>query len=157
MKWQNVLIGICICMVCLLMMTMTGCVQRKLSSEKSETAEVIQLSYIPSVVSHTTGVGPSIGSEGSVGIAIVSATTTAPEQWAVVLRCSDHHKTFALECKELYDRVKAGDRIKLYYVDVLEYDDSKPNSEQVIDQHTLRIEFGDMSEVKRKEAKDIWY
>lgn len=114
-----------------------GCKKTRESELKTETAEVIQLSYVPSQSVHTSGVAPVVGGNG--GIAIVSGTSNSDEVWAVVFRCSTHGKTFALRSKDIYNRVKVGQIVTLKYVDVIRYDPKVPNSDEVIDHHTKQI------------------
>jgi len=105
---------VCVCL--------SGCIVTKESELKQEEAEVIQLSYIPRVTSNISGVAPGISSSGNMTMSFVSGTSVSPEVFAVVLRCSEHQKTFALKSKEMYERVKPGDKITLKYVDIIQYD-----------------------------------
>jgi hypothetical protein len=118
---------------------MTGCIKTKQSELKEEYAEVIQLSYLPSQRYSGSGVTPvfNMSGQGGMGIGISTISGTTKEVWAVVLRCEKHNKTFSIEKKELYQSVKVGDKILLYYVDIIRYDKDLPGSEQVIDYKTI--------------------
>ena len=129
------------CVVCLF-----GCNTFETTPEQIENAEVIQLSYIPSSTSTVSGL--SYDMSGSGGLGIVSGDSTTPEVWAVVLRCETHKKTFALKNKELYSAVKVGDKIKLYYYDVLEVDEDT-KAKTLVDSHTNKIEV-DQKTIKRR-------
>jgi len=127
----------------MLLFLLSGCIQKKYSAEKKETAEIIQLSYVPSNTQKVSGVSPVLNAKGGLGFAVVDAVSTSPEKWVVVLKCSDHHQTFALENKELYSMVKPGDKVVLKYVEEIAFDldgKGKAGSEKVVDYHTTEIE-----------------
>ena len=125
-------------LILVLMFVVSGCIETKYSEVKQEGAEVLQLSYVPSVTSDVSG----ISMNGKGGIGYVSGSSTSPEVWAVVLRCDRHRKTFALRSKELYSRVKPGDRVELDYVEEIEYDPDVPGSDKIMDYHTRGVRIG---------------
>lgn len=96
---------------------LAGCVERRESPVKTERATVVQLAYLPA-------------SDGT--------TVRMPEVWAVVFRCADHQRTFALRDKGVYERAEVGTEVVLEYVDVIEVRDGQ---EIVVDQQTKRVLF----------------
>jgi len=132
-----------------LLILCAGCMSYKDSAIKEETAEVIQLSYIPELVSNVSGM--SMGMDGNIGV--VGGTSRQDEVWAVVLRCTAHRKTFALKSKDLYNRVKAGDMVTLKYYETIKYDKDNPGLEEVVDVHTKQIIFNDYSIIDRHKGE----
>lgn len=84
------------------------------SAEMRESAEVVDLIYMPD--RHGSGSGPTIGLDGSVGIAITSVSI--PEKYAVVFRCP--HGKFVIQddqkkAKEMWHRLRVGQQVTIYY------------------------------------------
>ena len=94
--------------------------------EQTEDAEVVQLAYVPG----TSGSGTGFSTSGNVSFVSVSSS----EVWATVLRCEKHGKTFSLRGKDIYDKCKVGQKVKLIYVDLID------DQGVVQDQHTKRVE-----------------
>lgn len=68
-----------------------------------------------------------------------------PETWVVILRCSEHNKTFGIKNKLLFESVKIDDIVVLKYVDEIQYFPYAKSGihaglETVIDQHTKQID-----------------
>lgn len=134
-----------IILILLFTVLLTGCVHYKDSDIKEEQAEIIQLSYVPRTTSSVSGM--SINMDGDIGL--VGGSSTQEEIWAVVIRCDEHHQTFALKSKELYSRVKPGDIITLKYYETLIYDDKEPENTKVVDTHTKQIIFKNCDKIDR--------
>src|SRR5262245_34024552 len=96
-------------LLALLLLGCGPCHEIKPGDIQTERAVVIQMAYIPD--SHGTGVG--ISSRGS----LTTVSTSAPEVWAVVLRCSLHNRTFSLRDKNLYDRLSQGMAVTLEFIE----------------------------------------
>lgn len=79
----------------------------------TEEAVVVQMAYIPATESETSGV--AITSGKGIGVGPVFASTSTEEIWAVVIRCKEHGKSFALRGKEVYDICSVGARVELTY------------------------------------------
>jgi uncharacterized membrane protein len=126
--------------------------EREYSQLKSETAEVVQLSYVPSTTMSGSGMGYNI-SDGS--FSIVGTTNTTQEVWAVVFKCHDHNKAFAINDKNVYDKAKVGQTVTLEYIDemnvyyVMQNNQWVMTGQQIVDQHTKRIVFDDVT-IERK-------
>jgi len=129
----------------LLILTCLSCTVTKTrySDLKEEQAEVTQVIYVPAV--HTTSIGLGIGttSGGDITTTLMPMSSSSEEQWLVIFKCQDHGKAFALNCKELYEKLKQGDVVTLRYVDEIKYTVSgchgTPENEQVVDQHTSEV------------------
>lgn len=129
----------------LLILTCLSCTvsKTKYSDIKEEQAEVTQVTYVPAV--HTTSIGLGIGttSGGGLTTTIVPMSSSSDEQWLVIFKCQDHGKAFALNCKELYEKLKQGDTVTLRYVNEIRYTVSgchgTPENEHIVDQHTREV------------------
>ena len=99
-----------------LMFAALGCDKYSTTAEKTETATVVALSYTPKATGSGTAIGPTF-SGGKMGLSISSVSVTTPEVWGVILRCSDHKKTFCLNSRAMFEQVKPGDTVTLIYVD----------------------------------------
>lgn len=124
------------------LLCLAGCLETKYTEVKEETAEVLQLSYIPSQSFESDGIGfgASAITEGiSINnVSFIFNSGKTEEVYAVVLRCSEHKKTFAIKSKDLYSQVKVGDIITLQYQDLVEYDtEATNNKERIIDTKTI--------------------
>jgi len=119
--------------------------KKKLSEVKTETAEIISMNYVPSRSGSDVNVG--ITFEGD--LAITPTSYHFPEVWAVTFRCSEHGQTFALEGKEIFNKAKVGQIVTLNYVDEIQYYEEIPDSEEVVDHHTVKIIFADESRIER--------
>lgn len=143
----------------LLLLFVIGCEEMpgtKYSGIKEETATIISMNYMPSRSAVSPGVGMT--TEGDMTFSVHS--TTFPEVWVVVLRCSEHNQTFALQSKDLFNRVKIGDIVTLKYVDEIRYypyDKHNKYAEEVIDHHTKQIVFNDFSKIDRDDANGIQF
>lgn len=84
-----------------------GCAPR---SSRTETLEVVQISYTASKTS--TGIGPIVGGEG--GIAVTTSTT--PDEYDVILDCPVHGRVIVAS-QRLFNRVKSGQLVELEYRD----------------------------------------
>lgn len=130
-------------LILVLCLLLTGCdfefPENKPSELKQEGAEIIQLSYLPSQSYSGTGIGMSMS--GSMVVTANGGSTE--EKWGVVIRCDQHHKTFALDSKSIYQNVKAGDKVILDYYEERYYPKPKtePNTFDVRDYHTVKITF----------------
>lgn len=136
--------------LCLLVFVM-GCElpERRPSEIMQESAEIIQLSYVPSQIYSGTGVGPTMSFNGKMGMGMTVVSGTTREEWAVVLRCSLHGKTFAIDSQELYNKVKTGDKVTLWFYEEREYPNPKtiPTAYSVVDYHTQEVWFNDGTKV----------
>jgi hypothetical protein len=112
--------------------------QYKYSPVKEEQAEIVSMTYVP--YRSSTNVSPGI-SLGTGDLTMSISSTSFPEVWAVGFRCNDHHKTFILDNKEIFNYAKIGDTVTLRYVHKIKYYKEYPGSEEVIDQHTKQIIF----------------
>lgn len=110
----------------LLVVVLVGCTRTHDGPVKEERATVLQMAYAPATDSSGTG----ITSSGKVAF----VSSYAPEVWAVVLRCHEHGRTFALRGKDLYDRCATGMVVRLRYVEILD------DQEQVVDFRTLTVD-----------------
>jgi hypothetical protein len=134
----------------LLSLVLSGCGTFTDSEVLEEQAEVIQLSYVPSQTSDVGGIAPSVNfSDGSIGMGLVMASSTSPEVWAVVLRCENHNQTFALKSKELYNKVKAGDKVTLRYVEHYFTPDDHKDKRETVGVHTTQVLFNDDTRIER--------
>lgn len=113
------------------------------SDMKSEQAEVTQLAYTPESSYVQVTSNPTIDMNGNSTIEINTQTVTVPEKWVVVLRCDEHKKVFALDCKDLYAKVKVADQVTLRYVDEIQWYPRHPENQMVVDQHTKEIVIND--------------
>lgn len=152
-------------LIILLALMLVGCDEiprQKLSDIKEETAEVIAMTYMPQRSSTT--LSPGINMDGD--LILTTSSHTYPEIYSVTMRCSEHQKTFTLESKILFNKVKQGDIVTLRYVDVIRYyvktHRSKNSngryskkrwteivSEEIIDQHTRQILLKDETKIDR--------
>jgi len=123
-----------ILILCLLVIT--GCGKIEYSGIKQEQAEVITMNYIPEF--SDCDLAPGMTTNGDLTFSLHS--TYQAEKWIVVMRCSEHNKTFAIQNKELFNKVKVGSILTLNYYDEI-YTDDKGNS-SVTRQHTKSIEVG---------------
>jgi hypothetical protein len=98
------------CMVLFLIASLVGCYKQ--GPMKTEQAEVLQLVYVPS----TSGVGVGMSMKGNM----VMTTVRTSEVWAVVVRCSDHNKTFSIRGKDIFDRCRVGDVVTIQYHEILD-------------------------------------
>lgn len=121
-------------LVILLCLTIVGCGKIEYSEVKQEIAEVITMNYIPSY--SDCDLAPGMTTNGDMTFSLHNSYQ--PEKWVVVLRCSEHNKTFALQNKDLFNKVKVGNVVTLNYVDEI-WTDDKGNS-SVTNQHTRSIE-----------------
>jgi len=123
--------------VFVVMFLCSGCIKTKWSEPKEEGAEVIQLSYVPSQNYSGNSVGFDVSGKGGVIVSGTSGQTR--EVWATVFRCDKHFKTFALEGKQIYENAKVGQRVKLVYRELLQYDNKEPNNTTVVDYKTEKV------------------
>lgn len=110
MQAKRILIVIC------LLCCISSCVNYTIetSEEKTETATVVQMVYIPST--QRVDIAPAITFDGDFTFAVVS--TGSPEFHGVTFRCDEHQKTFTLTGKSLYEKLKPGDKVELTYVEL---------------------------------------
>jgi len=127
----------------LLCLVVAGCGKVEYSTIKQETAEVITMNFIPSY--SDCDLAPGMTTNGDMTFSLHSSYQ--PEKWIVVLRCSEHNKTFALQNKELFNKVKVGNVVTLNYVDEI-WTDDKGNLMST-DQHTKSIEVSSGDTVSR--------
>jgi hypothetical protein len=112
------------------------------SEIKIESAEIKETLHVPETTDTTTVPVTIVDADGGVSVSIETVTTTIPEKWLVTFKCSEHQKVFTLDCKPVYDLVKAGDEVTLHYVDEIRYFVKHPEDEQVVDQHTKTVIVG---------------
>ena len=126
-----------------MLFVITGCEdsnrQIKESELKTETAEVITMTYVP--YRSSASISPGFNMAGSGGLVMSISRSSFPEVYATCLRCSEHKKTFCLDGKNLFNNVKIGDILILEYVDEIEFIQGETGTERIIDQHTKRIQF----------------
>ena len=101
----------------------SGCVETKIinSPEMTEIATVVDIVYTPS--NHGSSVDPTFTLDGDVGITFTSVDI--PERYAVVFECEKHKIKFIIQkdqikTKELWGRLKQGQRVTVKYRDVYE-------------------------------------
>ena len=113
-------------------LTGQGCTRE--SGPMYETAKVVAKSYVPKVI---TQVAPSTGITSNGDIVFTGSTTsTSQEIWAIVVECSEHHRSFALNNKEIWASVQIGDVLDLTYIEIQQ----KVGGEWVaIDYHTTGV------------------
>ena len=118
------------------LLLLVSCEEQKFSEMKWERATCIQLSYVPSTVIEG-GIHPGMSMSGKLCFTVTPDQTTA-ERWCVVLKCSDHGKTFAFDNKDLYENITPGQTIELGYVE--EYMvNVKKKTQRLVDLHTKEI------------------
>lgn len=115
-----------------LILSLMGCTRE--SGPMYETAKVVAKSYVPKVI---TKVAPSTGITGNGDIVFTGGTTsTSQEIWAIVVECSEHHRSFAINNKEIWASVQIGDVLDLTYIEIQQ----KVGDEWVaIDYHTTGV------------------
>jgi hypothetical protein len=133
-----------------LMFAAIGCDKYSTTGEKTETATVVTLSYTPKATGSGTAIGPTF-TGGKLGISISSVSVTTPEVWGVILRCSDHKKTFCLNSKAMFEQVKPGDVVQLIYVDDIVTLEATGET-KIRDSHTRRFIVPVRDEVAMAEA-----
>jgi len=110
---------------------LVSCNEQK-SDPLTEKAEVIQLVYLPDT--QRTSLAPGFSGSGNVTFTVVSSGHE--EYWGVVLRCSDHNKTFTLSGKTIYERVKVGQIVNLKYIEIFRIEDGE---KKVLDYKTIEL------------------
>lgn len=118
-----------------------GCVREvtEYSPELTEEATVVDVVYVPS--RHGDGVGPTVGSNGEVGLAFTSVDI--PEKYAVVFECQ--HGKFIIEhnqekTKELWQRLHRDQKVTVTYRE--EYR-AKYDGEKLIERRLHKYDFID--------------
>ena len=134
---KRIIVALLLCII------VAGCGKTEYSEVKQETAEVITMNYIP--VYSQCNVAPGMTTNGDLTFSIHN--NYQPEKYIVMLRCSEHNNTFAIESKELFNKVKIGSVVTLNYVDEIYIDDK--NNRSIQGQHTRSIEVSPGDTVNR--------
>lgn len=114
--------------------------------------------YIPSRHGSGSGIGPSIGFDGNVGIAITSVSVNIPEKYAVVYKCK--HGKFISEGtdqrhKDLWERFTEGDSVNVSYREVFQsyYEDKDDDDDLDLVSRTL-VDYDFLDAVVTKKFKN---
>lgn len=130
--------------VLMAMLTLIGCEETRQEESPTlfEDAVVTEVVYSPS--RHGSGVGPTLDLTGSGGIGIAITSVDIPEKFAVVFQCQ--HGKFIVERKELWERLKEGQKVTIAYKElyVSVYDDkNKDGQKELVSKKLVKLDFLD--------------
>lgn len=105
-----------------LLVLLSGCVERHNGPELSEPGEVYDTCFVPKGHGHDVAVGYNAGKRG--GVTITPVNINIPARFAVVFKCQ--HGKFVIDGprgERLYKKLSKGDRVVIRYCEVLEVKD----------------------------------
>lgn len=109
-----------------------GCddVRQERSVEKTESANVVDLCYMPANHGEGLGVGTGFTSNGEMAVSVTPVSVDIPAKYAVVFECQ--HGKFVIEndqakAREMWGRLKRDQKVTVRYKEVwdVKYEENK--------------------------------